>query len=1299
MKKAFSFLSALITVFICMTLLCFGASAQSEDIYYYTVSDGEAAITGVSGEITGALVIPSTLGGYPVTAIGDSVFASQYDLLSVVVPEGVKTLGVKSFWDCYMLEEITLPSTLTFVGNSSFEWCEILRVNHPDLAKWVQIDFDGMEATPVYWDDDEEDPLTEIYFGDSAEPIRDVVIPEGVTRIGAWVFGNNETIESLVIPDSVTEIGESAFFDCGKLLSVDFGEGLEHIGEAAFDGCEKLGNFTLPDSLLTLGEWAFGSNDAITEVTVPDKVKVISVGAFSYCKALKTVNLGAGVETIGQQSFDSTGLTEIIIPDNVTTVDLRAFQECKELKTAVIGDGVTTVGDKIFYGCTSLKNLTIGDSLTSYPELFLKLQDKKESDYIPDDWLHIEKLIIGDGLTSLPAEVIKREYLKEIVIGEGITEIASAQFTNFDKLEKAVLGDNITDIGENAFYRCTNLSELKLPANLETVGDYAFCVCSSLSEIVIPAKVVSLGNSAFGACSSAESVTFEGTALRTIGDSAFSECPALTAITIPEGVTHLGSGLFYRSENLVEITLPDSLVSIKSGLIQYTSYDDDYDYDEDMLYIGNHLITAGYHGVPAKYVVRKGTLSIAQYAFSNEHSLETVVIHKGLVSMGDDIFNDCQSLTKICFTGTETEWNQILKGNNDFSNYTIEYNFYVCPHENTENKDAVVPGCNTYGYTEGVYCNDCDEWLKGHKKLAMSHKDNDGNAVCDDCQAVVSDIMIDVSKRIVMGEFDTELRFVAPASGEYTFTSALIDYADPYITICDADDNFIASHYDISYEDYNFNLVCTLEKGKNYLLYVGSFCQGDTFDMLVSFDCEHTGGTATCKVKAECTLCGMKYGQLLSHSWKNATCITAKTCTVCGDTEGIANGHSYVKTVTEPTCIAEGYTIYACLCGDTYSADRTPSSGHKWVSETGKRTCSVCKVSEILPTEPTTTPTTAPSTTQPTTEPTTEPTTVPTTVPVTTQPTTIPSTTQAPTEKPTEAPTTVPVTQPTTVPTTQPTEPTTVPSTVPSTEPTTKPTEAPITAPSTEPITKPTEAPTTKPSEETTTVHTHTEVTIPAVSATYTADGLTEGKKCSSCGEILVAQKNVARKKLKKVTNVKTKAVTLASGTKTTLTLSWGKVTGAEKYVVQQYVNKKWKTIKTTSKTSYKVTKLKANKSYKFRVRAKAGKYYGSYSKTYTAKTVPLKPTVTLKAGKKQLTASWKQVANITGYEVQYSTSKKFTKKTTKTVTIKKAKTTKKTVKKLTKGKKYFVRVRAYKTVNGKKVYGSWSTVKNVKVK
>ena len=83
---------------------------------------------------------------------------------------------------------------------------------------------------------------------------------------------------------------------------------------------------------------------------------------------------------------------------------------------------------------------------------------------------------------------------------------------------------------------------------------------------------------------------------------------------------------------------------------------------------------------------------------------------------------------------------------------------------------------------------------------------------------------------------------------------------------------------------------------------------------------------------------------------------------------------------------------------------------------------------------------------------------------------------------------------------------------------------------------------------------------------------------------------------------------------------------------------------------------------------------------------------------KKTIQVQWKKLSGVTGYQVQTALDKKF-KKGKKTYTVKKAKTTKKTIKKLKSKKKYFVRIRAYKTVNGKKYYGSWSKAKSVKVK
>lgn len=105
-------------------------------------------------------------------------------------------------------------------------------------------------------------------------------------------------------------------------------------------------------------------------------------------------------------------------------------------------------------------------------------------------------------------------------------------------------------------------------------------------------------------------------------------------------------------------------------------------------------------------------------------------------------------------------------------------------------------------------------------------------------------------------------------------------------------------------------------------------------------------------------------------------------------------------------------------------------------------------------------------------------------------------------------------------------------------------------------------------------------------------------------------------------------------------------------------------------------------------------------STTKNNKTVKPKKTSIkkLSKGKKKFTVTWAKVSGVKGYQIQYSSNKKF-KKNNKSVTVTKQKTTKATVKKLKSKKKYYVRVRTYKTVNGKKIYSSWSKVKSVKTK
>lgn len=182
------------------------------------------------------------------------------------------------------------------------------------------------------------------------------------------------------------------------------------------------------------------------------------------------------------------------------------------------------------------------------------------------------------------------------------------------------------------------------------------------------------------------------------------------------------------------------------------------------------------------------------------------------------------------------------------------------------------------------------------------------------------------------------------------------------------------------------------------------------------------------------------------------------------------------------------------------------------------------------------------------------------------------------------------------------------------------------------------------------------------------------------------------------------KTVKASSVKDTSIKFSWSKVSDASGYKVELYKGKKLEKTVYTAKTAYTFKKLKKDTAYKVKVTAyknvNGGKAYGT-GKTVSATTKVAKVTLSsVKSTKaKQIDVAWKTVSGANGYKVTYSTSKKFTKKTTKTVTVKKQKTKKTSIKKLKKGKTYYVKVAAYKTVSGKAVLGAYSAVKTVKVK
>lgn len=186
-------------------------------------------------------------------------------------------------------------------------------------------------------------------------------------------------------------------------------------------------------------------------------------------------------------------------------------------------------------------------------------------------------------------------------------------------------------------------------------------------------------------------------------------------------------------------------------------------------------------------------------------------------------------------------------------------------------------------------------------------------------------------------------------------------------------------------------------------------------------------------------------------------------------------------------------------------------------------------------------------------------------------------------------------------------------------------------------------------------------------------------------------------------TPAKITSVKAVSKTYNSIKISWKKDSKAKAYVVYRATSKKgtYKKVATVKSTSYINKKLTTGKKYYYKVRAygtlNGTNLYGAYSAIVSAKAIPATPKVTAKAGKKKVTLKWKKIAGASGYQV-YRSAKK-TKSYKKIKTITKASTVKYTNKKLKTGKRYYYKVRAYKKVSSKKVYGKFSTVKKAKVK
>ena len=389
----------------------------------------------------------------------------SYGLKTVIIENGVTSIGSYAFGYHSSLIDVTIPNSVTSIGEGAF---------------------------------------------DSCRGLTSVTIPNSVTSIGNYAFSGCSGLTSVTIPNSVTSIGKSAFSGCRGLTSVDIPNSVTSIGDGAFDECYGLSSISIPNSVTCIGSFAFGRTDwyinqpdgllyldnwllgwkgtkpsgevvikegtkgiadrlfygcnFLTSVTIPNSVTCIGNFAFYECSDLTSITIPNSVTRIGDYAFDNCrSLSSIIIPNSVASIGNWAFKGCSNLSSVTIGNSVMSIGNYAFWDCLDLTSITIPNSVTSIGEnAFSGTRWYNKQSY---GLLYLDNWLLG-WKGTMPSG--------ELVIKEGTKGIAGNAFKYCSSLASVTIPNSVTSIGMDVFEGCSKIkavySKIKKPFNIR----YAF---------------------------------------------------------------------------------------------------------------------------------------------------------------------------------------------------------------------------------------------------------------------------------------------------------------------------------------------------------------------------------------------------------------------------------------------------------------------------------------------------------------------------------------------------------------------------------------------------------------------------------------------------------------------------------------------------------------------------------------------------------------------------------------------------------------------------------------------------------
>ena len=679
---------------------------KSNEWEYIINDDNSATLTVYKKNISGNFDIPNIIDNHLVTALGDDLFNYATKMTNMTLPDGLITIGARTFQGCSNLEwNVKFPSTLTTVGDNAFSGCNKINGNLDEIMKYnVKYgkgvfmrcsSLTGDIATLIGMLDENETVISESLFSGFSGATGNLIIPARITKIEDNAFYGCSGLNSVTFEsnDNLQSIGNYAFYQCSGLgETLDLPDSVKSIGEYSFSENEGITGLDLPNSLETMGQCSFyRCSNLVGPVSIPSGLKVLETGMFQKCNKLSSVTFNSnnnGVTEIGSSAFsscsnlenlilsgtltkidfyafyDCQSLTNIFLPDSLITIDSGAFQNCVNIDITHWSENLTSIGDHTFSSCLKLSTIPNKNKLLSIKQSSFEgctlLGSSGENNII--SWLsesNINELgsdcfknckhLTGDFLGS-----IKNKKNNEI-------KLNGSPFVGTNiKFAKVLNLDGKTSISTNEYAGVTKfldvsgneITTLNIPDTITIIGNYAFSGCSSLVNINVSNNVTSIGIGAFQNCTSLSHIDLPQNSSYTIlSYYLLNGCSNLKSIEIPKYITLIQDNALANCD-FETLNIPGNVKIIKGGSLANSYNLKSITLNEGTEYFGSQFLRGA---AITEIVFPNSAIQLDESVLHYCPKLKKITLGKNITKIPKDMLYVTNQVEEIIIKGNITE--------------------------------------------------------------------------------------------------------------------------------------------------------------------------------------------------------------------------------------------------------------------------------------------------------------------------------------------------------------------------------------------------------------------------------------------------------------------------------------------------------------------------------------------------------------------------------------------------------------------------------------------------------------------